>query len=77
MGYDRQNKTCQVRFPVSELAGAQFATDFNIGDIVYINAPIVQPGYTNETQDLDKWELQYYRQSADGLLATVGLKSND
>lgn len=77
LGSYRQNKTCQVRFPVSELKGAQLGTDFVIGCVCYINQPIVQPGYENKIQDPSKWELQYYRLSTDGLLASVGLKSND
>lgn len=77
MGYNRGSKTCQVRFPVIELQGAQFQKDFNVGDQCWIEGPVVQPGFQNQFQDKTKWELQYYRESADGLLITVGLKSND
>lgn len=77
LGSYRQNKTCQVRFPVSELKGAQLGTDFVIGCVCYINLPQIQPGFENKIQDPSKWEMQYYRTSSDGLLISVGLKSND
>lgn len=77
LGYNRGNKTCQVRFSAAELNGAQLGQDFKIGDQVWIEGPIVQPGFENVNQDKSRWELQYYRESADALLITVGLKSND
>jgi hypothetical protein len=69
------NKKIQLRFPNVELNGAQFKQDFDTGDRCYINGPNqLQP---NGTLDPTKWELKYYRASADGLLITVGLESND
>ena len=69
------NKKMQLRFPASELGAAQFHIDFEIGDRCYVNGPVqLQP---SGTPDDTKWELKYYRASADGLLITVGLGSND
>lgn len=69
------SKKMQLRFPASELGVNQIHVDFEIGDRCYVNGPIqLQP---NGTADNTKWELKYYRASADGLLITVGLGCND
>lgn len=69
------NKKMQLRFPASELAAHQFNIDFEIGTRCYVNGPIqLQPF---GTRDETKWELKYYRVSADGLLISVGLGSDD
>lgn len=75
LGGGNSNKKIQLRFPNVALNGAQFKQDFDIGNRCYINGPNqLQP---NGTNDPTKWELKYYRASADGLLITVGLESND
>lgn len=73
-GVSTQQKI-QLRFPASELKQAVFEVDFNIGDRCYIGPPVqlIPEG----TFDKAKWELKYYRESADGLLITVGLDSDD
>lgn len=69
------NKKMQLRFPSQELGPNQFHVDFEIGDRCYVNGPVqIQP---SGTMDDTKWELKYYRASADGLLISVGLGSND
>lgn len=69
------NKKMQLRFPASALGANQFHVDFEIGDRCYIGGPTaLNP---SGTFDNAKWELKYYRVSADGLLISVGLGAND
>lgn len=75
LGGINTNKKMQLRFPHAALKGARFNQDFSIGCRCYVNGPTqLQP---SGTQDNTKWELKYYRASADGQLITVGLGSND
>lgn len=75
LGGVNTNKKMQLRFPAQALNGSQFNQDFTIGCRCYVNGPVqLQPSGTN---DPTKWELKYYRASADGQLITVGLGSDD
>jgi hypothetical protein len=75
LGGVNTGKKIQLRFPASELGQAMLHQDFEIGDRCYIDGPIqLQP---SGTKDDTKWELKYFRASADGLLISVGLGSND